>query len=156
MPNSNNAGIFSGFKNIFKPDFEHYEGVRPINIYLLRLVFALTFLFVGMDSWTSIINHTGSWDYVKAAAFCVWAAYLAISFLGLINPLKFLPLVLFMIFYKVIWLVVVAYPLWRTNQLTGSPAEEMTYSFLWVALPIIAVPWKYVFENYILIRKKNK
>lgn len=156
MTNSNNTGIFSVIKNIFKPDDEHYEGVRRINIYLLRLVYALTFLFVGIDSWTAIINHTGSWDHVKAVAFCVWAAYSALSFLGLIHPLKMLPLVLFQIFYKVIWLIVVAYPLWRANQLTGSPAEEMAYTFLWVVLPVIAVPWKYVFENYILIRKKNK
>ncbi len=103
MPNSNNAGTFSGLKNIFKPDFEHYEGVRRINIYLLRLVFTLTFLFFGMDSWASIINHTGSWDHVKAVAFCVWAAYSVLSFWGVIHPLKFLPLVLFQIFYKVIW-----------------------------------------------------
>jgi hypothetical protein len=26
--------------SIFKPDYERYEGVRPINIYLLRLLFA--------------------------------------------------------------------------------------------------------------------
>ena len=25
--------------SIFKPDYERYEGVRPINIYLLRLLF---------------------------------------------------------------------------------------------------------------------
>lgn len=143
-------------QNIFKPDYEHYEGVRRINIYLLRLVFALTFLFIGMDSWTAIFSHTGSWDHVKAVAFCVWAAYSTLSFLGIIHPLKMLPLLLFQIFYKVIWLVVVAYPLWSANQLKGSPAEEMTYTFLWVVLPIIAVPWKYVFQNYILVQRKNQ
>jgi hypothetical protein len=142
-------------KTIFEPDHEHYEGVRRINIYLMRLVFALTFLFVGAESWTQIITHKGSWDHVKAVAFCVWAAYSALSFLGLIRPLKMLPLMLFMIFYKVIWLIVIAYPLWRANQLTGSPAEEMTYSFIWVVLPIVAVPWKYAFENYILQTKEE-
>jgi hypothetical protein len=34
----------------------------------------------------------------------------------------------------------VAYPLWSSQQLVGSPAEEMTYAFLWVILPIIAMP----------------
>ena len=61
-----------------------------------------------------------------------------------------LPLLLLEIFYKVLWLIVVAYPLWSTNHLIGSPAEETTYVFLWVALPIIAMPWKYGFRNYIL------
>jgi hypothetical protein len=30
----------------------------------------------------------------------------------------------------------------------GSPAEGTTSAFLWVVLPIIAVPWGYVFVNY--------
>jgi hypothetical protein len=34
-------------KNIFKPDFEHYEGVYRINIYLLRLLYLLMFLGRG-------------------------------------------------------------------------------------------------------------
>lgn len=139
------------FRSIFRPDYERHEGVRKINIYLLRLAFALTFLFVGADSWTYIFTHQGPWDHVKAVAFCVWASYSALSFLGIIHPLKMLPLMLFQIAYKVLWLIVVAYPLWSANQLTGSPAEEMARTFLWVALPILAVPWKYVFKKYVYV-----
>jgi hypothetical protein len=140
-------------KYIFTPDHVKYEGVRPINIYLLRVLYFLMFAFVGLDSWTSIINHRGPWDHVRAVAFCVWAAYSTLSFLGLIHPLKWLPIVIFMIFYKSLWLIVVAYPLWRANALAGSPAEAMTHVFMWVPVPIIAVPWKYVFETYVLRSK---
>lgn len=63
---------------------------------------------------------------------CMWAAYSVLAICGLINPLKWLPIVMFEIFYKIIWLVVVAYPLWSTHQLAGSPAEGMTRAFLWV------------------------
>ena len=143
-------------KNVFKSDFEHYEGVRRINIYLLKLLYGLMFLFLGIDSWTHILTFKGSWDPVEAAAWCVWASYSVLSVLGIIHPLKMLPLVLLEILYKVLWLVVVAYPLWSTNQLTGSPAEEMTYAFSWVALAIIAVPWKYAFKSYVLKSKDPK
>jgi hypothetical protein len=142
-------------KTIFTPDYVHYEGVRPINIYLLRLFYFLMLVFVGSDSWISIITHQGPWDHVRAVAFCVWASYSTLSVLGLIHPLKMLPIMLFMIGYKVLWLIVVAYPLWRANALAGSPAEEMTRVFLWVPLPIIAVPWKYVFQNYVMWSKKK-
>jgi hypothetical protein len=60
-----------------------------------------------------------------------------------------LPLMVVTIFYKSIWLIVVAYPLWRANALGGSPAEPMTKAFLWLPLAIIAVPWGYVFQNYV-------
>ncbi len=141
--------------NPFKRDFDRYDGVRPINIYLLRLLFVLVFLFVGWDSWGSIVKHQGPWDHVRAAAMCMWAAYSLLSILGVFYPLKMLPLVLFEILYKIVWLIIVAYPLWAANKLAGSPAEEMTKTFLWVVLPIVATPWKYVFDHYILNRKSR-
>jgi hypothetical protein len=113
-------------KAMFKPDYGRYEGVRPINIYLLRLLFFLIVIFVASDSWSAILTHKGQWDHVKAAAVCMWAAYSVLSIFALINPLRWLPIVMFEIVYKIIWPVIVAYPLWSTNQLVGSPAEEVT------------------------------
>ena len=141
---------------IFKPDSERYEGVRPINIYLLRLLFLLVVVFVGSDSWSAILKHEGPWDHVKAAAMCMWAAYAVLSIFGLINPLRWLPIVMFEIFYKIIWLVIVAYPLWSTNQLAGSPAEGMARAFVWVILPILAMPWSYAFRTYIWTSKSGQ
>ena len=141
---------------VFKPDHERYEGVRPINIYLLRLLFLLVVIFVASDSWSAILKHEGPWDHVRAAAMCMWAAYSVLAIFGLFQPLRWLPLVLFEIFYKVVWLVIVAYPLWSTNQLAGSPAEGMTHAFLWVILPIVAVPWGYAFRTYLWPAKKNR
>jgi hypothetical protein len=74
--------------------------------------------------------------------------------LGIVRPVKMLPIVLLEIFYKVLWLIVVAYPLWSKGTLAGSPAEPITSAFLWVPLPIVAVPWGYVFTNYFYKPKK--
>ena len=145
----------SRIRAIFRPDYERYEGVRPINIYLLRLLFLLVVVFVASDSWSAIFNHEGPWDHVRAAAVCMWAAYSVLSIFGFINPLRWLPIVLFEIFYKLVWLAVVAYPLWSTNRLAGSPAEEMTYAFLWVVLPIVAMPWGYALRTYVWTSRKN-
>jgi hypothetical protein len=65
-----------------------------------------------------------------------------------------LPIVLLEIFYKLLWLILVAYPLWSKGTLAGSPAGEITSEFLWVILPIVAVPWGYVFANYFYKPKK--
>jgi hypothetical protein len=67
-----------------------------------------------------------------------------------------LPLVMLEILYKTIWLILVAYPLWMSNQLAGSPAEGMTFVFALVPLPIIAMPWKYAFRKYVLVTKDDK
>jgi len=143
-------------RTTFGPDYERYEGVYRINIYLLRLLYFLVVIYVARDSWTVILTHQGSWDYMRAVAYSVWAAYASLSILGLIHPLKMLPIVLFEIFYKSIWLIIVALPLWSKNQLVGSPAEQLTYAFLWLPLPLLAVPWPYVFRTYFSLPKRAR
>jgi len=86
--------------------------------------------------------------------WCVWSAFATLAGLGIIRPLKMLPILLLEIFYKVLWLLIVAYPLWSKGELVGSPAEGMTSAFLWVLLPIVAVPWAHVFANYIYKSRK--
>jgi hypothetical protein len=135
-------------KSIFQPD-ERYEGVRRINIYLLRLLYVLMFFVLGREVWTHILTHQGPWDPFNAVAWCVWAAFATLAGIGIIRPVKMLPIVLLEIFYKVLWLILVAYPLWSKGTLEGSPAEGITSQFLWVILPIVAVPWGYAFSNYI-------
>jgi hypothetical protein len=135
----------------FQPD-ARYEGVRPFNIHLLRLFFLLMFLFVGFDSWTTLLGHQGPWDHVRAVAWCMFASYSLLSIIGVFRPLKMLPIFLFMILYKSLWLIVVAYPLWSEGQLAGSPAEGMASIFVWVAIPIVITPWRYVLDTYILNR----
>lgn len=139
---------------LFTPDSVKYEGVRPIHIYLLRVLYFLMLAFVGSETWISILTHQGPWDHVRAVAFCAWASYATLSVFGLIHPLRWLPLVIFMIGYKTLWLLVVAYPLWRANALAGSPAEAMTRIFLWVPVAILIVPWKYVWQKYVMPSKK--
>jgi hypothetical protein len=134
--------------SIFQRD-EKYEGVRPIHIYLLRLLYILMFFVLGKDTWTRILTHRGPWDPTDAMVWCVWAAFATLAGLGIIRPLKMLPILLLEIFYKVLWLFLVAYPLWSMGKLVDSPAEGMTSVFLWVLLPIVAVPWGYVFQNYV-------
>jgi hypothetical protein len=80
----------------------------------------------------------------------MWASYSTMSVIGLVRPLKMLPIILFEIIYKLVWLIIVAYPLWINNALQGSPAEGMAKAFMWVILPIIAMPWRYFFRTHIL------
>ena len=142
-----------GIKTIFQRNYVRYEGVRPINIYLLRLLYTLMFFVLGKDVWTHIFNYQGEWNPMDAVAWCVWAAFASLAGLGIFYPLKMIPILLVEVFYKLLWLLLVAYPLWSKGQLAGSSAEGITDAFLFVLLPIVAIPWKYVLVYYILNRK---
>lgn len=129
---------------------EQYDGVRLINIYLLRLLYCLIFVFVGKDSWTFILTNIESASPMEAVTWSVWASFSVMALLGIFKPLKMLPIIMLEILYKLIWLAAVALPLWQSNRLAGSSAEGLTYIFLFVLLPLVAVPWGYVFRTYIL------
>ena len=148
------AHVALTIKTLFRPDYQHWQGVPLINIYCLRLLYTLMFVFLGKDAWTYIFTYTGAWEPKDAMAWSVWASFSLLAFLGILHPLKMLPILLLEICYKVVWLLMVAYPLWMSNQLVGSRAEGMTVVFLPVLLPILFVPWKHVFKTYVLLAKK--
>src|SRR5271155_3486436 len=112
------------------------------------------FFVLGKDTWTHNLAHKGSWEPRDAMVWCVWTAFATLAALGIVRPLKMLPILLLEIFYKVLWLIIVAYPLWSAGTLVGSSAQGTTSAFLWVLLPIVAVPWGYVFSSYIYRPKK--
>lgn len=134
---------------LFRPDARH-DGVRSIHLVLLRVLYLLMVLFVATDAWGTILRHEGGWDPTRAVAWCVWATYPTLALLGLWHPLRMLPLLLFTIGYKALWLAVVAWPLWRAGTLAGSPAEGMAMVFLWTPLAVVAVPWGYVWRHFVL------
>jgi hypothetical protein len=141
----------SSLKGIIRPDHARYEGVRRINIYLMRLLYLLIAFNLGKMAWTHILTHEGTWELKDAMAWSVWAAFSAMAALGIFHPLEMLPLLLFEILYKSLWLLLVAYPLWNAHKLAGSTAEDMTNVFLPAVIVTIAViPWHYAFCSYVI------
>lgn len=141
-------------RNLFRPDFVRYEGVRPINIWGLRLFYLLMAAFVATDAWSVLLSHEGPWEPMRALAFCVWATYPTLAVLGLFHPLRMLPIMLFTIGYKTLWFVFVAYPLWAVGTLAGSSAEPMTNAFLGLPVLALVVPWGYVWRTYVKLPRR--
>ena len=136
-------------QNLFKPPDKH-KGIWPIQVYVLKLFFLLMFLFAAKDAWIELITHKGEWNPEIAIAWCAIAAYTTLSGLGIFHTLKMLPIMLFMFLYKGLWLLFVAYPLWKSEKLVGSEAEDWVPIFMLIIIPIVFTPWKYVFRTYVL------
>ena len=119
--------------------------VSTFRLYLMRLLYLLTFVLLGSQVWPELINHEGPWDPVKGVAISFWAALSALSGLGLRYPLKMLPLLLLQLLYKSLWVIAVALPLWsafRSIELT----KVMAYG---AVVDLIVIPWPYVLANYV-------
>jgi hypothetical protein len=126
----------------------HCGGVRRINIYALRLLYALMFFMLGQTTWTHILAHQGPWEPDHAMAWSVWAAFATLAGIGLFRPLQMLPLLWLEIFYKGLGLGLVAYPLWARGALAGSAVEYQAWVFSGVVIVVAVIPWGYVVANY--------
>lgn len=133
---------------LFASDPQRHEGVRPINVWGLRLFYLLMLLFVAPSAWQVLLTHQGPWEPLRAMAFAVWATYPSLALFGLLRPLRWLPILLFAIGYKSIWLGFVAYPMWTAGTLAGTQTGEIAQSFLALPLLVLVVPWRYVWRTY--------
>jgi hypothetical protein len=69
-------------------------------------------------------------------------------FLGLRYPLQMLPVLLFEIAWKFIWMIAVVLPLWISDQLDPATVNVF-YTCLVVVIPIAVIPWRYVIAHYV-------
>lgn len=116
-----------------------------LRLYLMRLLYLLNFLLLGLDVWPAIINHVGPWDPVKGVALSFWAALSTLSVLGLRYPLKMVPVLLLQFLYKLIWLGAVALPTWSSVRATDL-GRAMSIG---VVVDAVVIPWAYVVRDYV-------
>lgn len=131
-----------------------YDGVRPFHVFMLRLFYFLAAFFVATWAWRTLLTHEGPWEQYRSVMICVWAAYPTLMAIGLIHPVRMLPIMLFTVFYKALWLGIVAYPMYKAGTLTPS-ALQMAKDFGLLPIAIIAVPWGYAVRAYLLPNGKT-
>src|SRR5579859_6770815 len=125
--------------------------VSVLRLYALRAAYLLLIVGLGVNIWPAIIHHDKPWDLMQGVVCCVLGAVSALAVLGLRYPLQMLPLLLFELAWKSIWLVVVAVPLWSTDQMDADTWETAKACLMGVIFPLV-IPWPYVFANYVTQR----
>ncbi|MEL6916574.1 MAG: hypothetical protein AAFO99_02465 [Bacteroidota bacterium] len=126
------------------------EPKRPVKLrlYAMKGLYLLTFLTLGHSAWTELIYPSEVWQPLDGVAYSFWAAYATLMGLGIRYPIKLLPLLLLQLFYKSVWLIAVAYPLWSANLLDPSESGLFRAFAIGVILDTLVIPWRYAREAY--------
>lgn len=122
--------------------------VSLLRLYLLRALYLLIVVGLGIVVWPGVIQHERPWQLMEGVVACMLAAFSALSVLGLRYPLQMLPLLLWELAWKSIWLLVVALPLWSAGRMDPSTGETASACLMAVIIPFI-IPWPYVFAHYV-------
>ncbi len=120
-------------------------------LYTLRAGYLLLVAGLGPTIWPGVIHHATPWGLSQGVVHCMLAALSALAVLGLRYPLQMLPLLLFEVAWKAIWLSVVALPLWSAHQMDADTAETASECLVG-AVFVILIPWPYVAATYGLQR----
>lgn len=123
--------------------------VSTFRLYLLRATYLMIVVGLGIDVWPAIINHTKQWDLWHGVGCSLLGAVVVLAILGLRYPLEMLPLLLFELTWKSIWLAAIALPLWSTHQLPATLYETVRACVMGLVIFPIAIPWPYVFATFL-------
>jgi len=123
--------------------------VSTFRLYLLRAMYLLIVVGLGSEIWPGIIHHAKAWDLMHGVASSLLAAISVLAALGIRYPLRMLPLLLFELLWKAIWLLAIALPLWSANQLDADTMETVKACLMGIVLVPIVIPWPYVLAQYV-------
>jgi hypothetical protein len=123
--------------------------VSLFRLYTLRVAYLIMAAGLGTFIWPSVIHHTNGFAAAHGIQVALLAGLGLTAALGLRYPLKMLPILLFELAWKAIYLIAFALPLWSAHQISDSTAEDIK-AVLMVVIFIPLIPWRYVFAHYVL------
>ena len=121
------------------------EDVSLLRIYILRAMYLVLVVGLGGMIVPDILSHELTSRGVIA---CLLGAVWLLAFLGLRYPLAMLPLLMFELAWKLIWLVAYGLPQWSAGQYPPTFKEDSFNIALGVIL-LLVIPWGYVWRHFV-------
>src|SRR5689334_23102881 len=125
--------------------------VRPLSIRqlnFLRVGYAVLGVGLALTRWPLVFD-AHHMSLAKGTVECLFVGLSVLALLGLRHPRRMLPILLFEVTWKLVWLLAVALPRWSDHTLNAA-ATRQTSTVLLVVIFIAVIPWRYVLNQYVL------
>ncbi len=122
--------------------------VSSIRLWAMRAIYLFMAVGLGLTIWPLIVSHGPELPRMTGVAFALLGTIGLLSLLGLRYPLQMIPLLLFELIWKAIWLVAFAGPRWLDGTLDEGMRSTVFDTSLGLVL-ILVIPWRYVWANYV-------
>ncbi len=123
------------------------------HLYALRAAYLLLVVGLGTSVWPAIIHHE-PWALTlspwRGIGTSLIAALPILAIFGLRYPLRLLPLLIYEVTWKTIWLVAVALPIWLSHGPIDDELAATIQACLMVLPFYLIIPWRYVVVNFVL------
>ena len=120
------------------------DEVPLFRLYILRAMYLVLVVGLGVMVVPEILGHEpASRGVIPSLLGAVWL----LAFLGLRYPLGMLPLLLFELAWKAIWMAAFGLPQWVSGQRPPTFAEDM-FNIAFGAILLLVIPWAYVWRRF--------
>jgi hypothetical protein len=116
-------------------------------LHLMRAGYLLTGVGLALVKWP-LLPDAHSLPLYEGVTLCLLTAMSLLAFLGLLHPVKLLPLLLFESGWKLLWLSLVALPRAISGDLDAATHEVVVNCSL-VVLILAVVPWGHVWRTFV-------
>ena len=121
--------------------------VSPRRLHLLRAGYLLIGVGLAVTRWPSFVQDSQSWPLMEGVVSCMLVALSVLALVGVRHPLRMIPLLLWEVTWKVVWLAVVGLPLGASGELDGA-ARDVASSCLLVVVVLAVLPWRHLAQRY--------
>ncbi|WP_328324841.1 hypothetical protein OHA70_34315 [Kribbella sp. NBC_00382] len=131
----------------------HLEVLKPEELSTRRLNVlraGYAFMAIGLIivKWPVVLQDARSLPVMEGVVACLLTAMSLLAILGLRYPVKLLPILVFEVLWKLIWLAAVALPHLIAGDVdTETGSVLFTCSFIVVIIAVI--PWRFVWTQYV-------
>jgi hypothetical protein len=120
--------------------------VSLVRLYVLRATYLVLVIGLGASILPELISHEPTArGVIPSMLGGIWL----VAFLGIRYPLQMLPLLLFELAWKTVWLLDYGLPQSLSGQAPATFAEDFKAIAAGVILMPLVIPWSYVFRHYV-------
>lgn len=114
-------------------------------LHILRAMYLVLVVGLGAMILPEILSHElTSRGVIASLLGAVWL----LACLGLRYPLEMLPLLMFELAWKAIWMIFYGLPQWWAGRYPPTFAEDM-FNIAFGAVLLLVIPWGYVWRNFV-------
>jgi hypothetical protein len=123
----------------------HELSVRRLNV--MRFAYAFIGIGLAVVKWPVVIRDAQSLPVPEGVVACLLTGMSLMALLGLRYPVRMLPILLFEVTWKVIWISAVAIPNLVSDDLNAEARDVLVNCSL-VVVVLAVVPWRYVWTSF--------
>ena len=122
--------------------------ISTLRLNLLRGGYLLLVVGIGAGMWPVMLRDGPELELMHGATLSMLCAVGLLAILGLRYPLRMLPLLMFEMTWKTIWMLRIALPLWSADRLDENFMATVVACAVALVFPFI-IPWRYVLDTYV-------